>query len=116
LSERGNAVLGGLLSITFATLITLSILGLGLSAMNTLMIRDASISAAARAALSEAPPQRQYLLRLLDTNLPQLATYEVGPLDQGGLVGFEVISRLPALGLWQPEMGRVIVFAAKERI
>lgn len=104
------------MTITFATLITVSILGLGLSAMNALMIRDAAIAAASQAALSESPSQRHYLLRLLDSNLPQLASYEVRELSQPGLVGFGVTSYLPSIGLWQPEIGRISVFATKERI
>lgn len=84
--------------------------------MNTLMIRDAAISAASRAALSESPGQRQYLLRLLESNLPQLASYEVRELREDGLVGYEVATSLPAIGLWQPQIGKISVFAAKERI
>ena len=84
--------------------------------MNVLMIRDAAISAASRAALSEAPSQGHYLLRLLDSTLPQLASFQVEQLNEPGLIGFEVVSRLPGLGFWQPEISRVRVYAAKEQI
>lgn len=109
-------MVGSLLSITLATLLTLSILALGLSAMNSMLIRDAAITSASRAALSEAPSQREYLMRMLDNNLPHLASFEVDELTQDGLVGFRVTSRLVGFGLWEPSWGSVVALAAKERI
>lgn len=116
MKDAGNAVVSALLSITFSTLLTLSILSLGLSAMNTMLIRDAAITAASRQALSEARPQQEYLMRMLENNLPHLANFEVDEISREGLVGYSVAARLPGLGLWQPQWGRVSVFAAKERI
>jgi len=84
--------------------------------MNVLMIRDAAIAAASRTALSEAPNQGQYLMRRLDSDLPQLASYQVRELDAEGLVGFKVLSQLPGLGFWQPTLSEVRVYAAEERI
>lgn len=104
------------MSITFATMITLSVLGLGMATMNTFLIRDAAIAAASKAALRDAPSQRHYLLRLLDTNLPHLASFEVRELNETGLVGFEVASQLPGLGLFEWELSRVRVYAAKEQL
>lgn len=109
-------MVGALVTISSATLIVLSVLALALSAMNSLMIRDAAISAASRAALSEAPSQGQYLMRMLQSDLPHLASFEIRQFDESNLVGFEIASKLPGVGLWQPSFGTVRVYAAKEHI
>lgn len=109
-------MVGALVTISSATLIVLSVLALALSAMNSLMIRDAAISAASRTALSEAPSQGQYLMRMLESDLPHLASFEIRQFDESNLVGFEIASKLPGVGLWQPSLGTVRVYAAKEHI
>lgn len=112
----GNAVLGALVNITYSTLLTLSVLSLSMSAYNTLLIRDAAIEAAARAALPEAPSQLPYLRRLLDDRLPMLASFDVQPLEQSGLVGFRVVSFNPVLGLLQTTANKTEVLVAKEEL
>ena len=112
----GNAVLGALANITYSTLLTLSVLSLSLSAYNTLLIRDAVIEAAAKAALPQAPSQLPYLRRLLDDRLPMLAEFEIQPLDQPGLIGFRVIATNPVLGLIQAQAIKTEVLVAKEEL
>jgi hypothetical protein len=114
--SAGNAVLGALVNITYSTLLTLSVLSLSMSAYNTLLIRDAAIEAAARAALPEAPSQLPYLRRLLDDRLPMLASFDVQPLEQSGLVGFRVVSFNPVLGLLQTTANKTEVLVAKEEL
>lgn len=112
----GNSVVGALLNITFATLITLSLLSLSLSAYNTLLIRDAAIDAAAKAALPQAPSQQPYLRKLLDDRLPLLANYNVEELVGDAVVGFRVRAQPPVLGLIPLSPSITEVLVAKEQI
>jgi len=112
----GNAVLGAIANITYSTLLTLSVLSLSLSAYNTLLIRDAVIDAAARAALPQAPSQLPYLRRLLDDRLPMLAEFEIQPLEQSGLIGYRVSALNPVLGLIQTQAIQTEVLVAKEEL
>lgn len=114
--SAGNAVLGAIANITYSTLITLSVLSLSLSAYNTLLIRDAAIEAAAKQALPDSPPQLPYLRRLLDDRLPMLASFEIEPYEQSGLIGFRVSSANPVLGLIPTLPSRTEVLVAKEQI
>ena len=114
--SSGNAVVGALASISFATLITLSILSLSLSAFNTLLIRDAAIDAAARAAIPQSPSQQPYLLRLLDQRLPLLAKLEVEELEGIGVTGFRIKSYNPVLGFVQVSPSVTEVLVAKEQL
>jgi hypothetical protein len=117
LSESsGNAVVGAIANISFATLITLSILSLSLSAFNTLLIRDAAIDAAARAALPQSTSQQPYLMRLLDQRLPLLAKFEVKELDGKGVTGFRIKSYNPVLGFVQVTPSVTEVLVAKEQL
>jgi hypothetical protein len=113
---KGNSVVGAIANIAFATLITLSVLSLSLSAYNTLLIRDAAIEAAARAALPLSPSQQPFLRRLLDDRLPMLASFEIQQIDRAETIGFRVMSTQPALGLIQifPKVTEVMV--AKEQL
>lgn len=114
--DSGNAVVGAIANIAYATLLTLSMLSLSLGAYNTLLIRDAAIEAAARAALPQAPDQLPYLRRLLDDRLPLLASFEIEQLRNTGLAGFRIISSNPALGLLQSAPERTEVLVAKEEL
>jgi len=114
--SSGNAVVGALANISFATLITLSILSLSLSAFNTLLIRDAAIDAAARAAIPQSPSQQPYLLRLLDHRLPLLAKLEVEELEGIGVTGFRIKSYNPVLGFVQVSPSVTEVLVAKEQL
>ena len=116
MNDRGSAVVGAVVTVASATLIVVSVLGLALSSMNALMIRDAAVNAASRAALSEAPNQNQYLMRMLESDLPHLASFEVRFLKKSNLVGFGIASKLPGIGFWEPSLGSVVVYAAKEHI
>lgn len=114
--ESGNAVVGAIANIAYATLLTLSMLSLSLGAYNSLLIRDAAIEAAARAALPQAPDQLPYLRRLLDDRLPLLASFEIEQLRNTGLVGFRIVSSNPVLGLLQSAPERTEVLVAKEEL
>lgn len=114
--DSGNAVVGAIANIAYATLLTLSILSLSLGAYNTLLIRDAAIEAAARAALPQAPDQLPYLRRLLDDRLPLLASFEIEQLRNTQLVGFRIVSSNPVLGLLQSAPERTEVLVAKEEL
>lgn len=109
-------MVGAVVNITLATLLTLSVLGLILSAYNTLLIRDAAVEAAARLALPEAPSQQPFLRRLLDDRLPELADYQIGELQGDGLVGYRVEATLPLLGFLDVFSSGVEVLVAKESI
>jgi hypothetical protein len=110
----GNAVLGAIVNITYATLLTLSVLSLSFSAYNTLLIRDAAIEAAARAALPQSPPQLPFLRRLLNDRLPMLANFEIEQLQKSGFIGFRVITLNPVIGLVQAATTKTEVWVAKE--
>lgn len=114
--DSGNAVVGAIANIAYSTLLTLSMLSLSLGAYNTLLIRDAAIEAAARAALPQAPDQLPYLRRLLDDRLPLLASFEIEQLRNTGLVGFRIVSSNPVLGLLQSAPERTEVLVAKEEL
>ena len=89
---------------------------MSLSAYNTLLIRDAAIDAAARAALPQAPSQLPYLRRLLDDRLPMLAKFEIQPLEQSGLIGYRVSALNPVLGLIPTQAIQTEVLVAKEEL
>lgn len=114
LSSRGNAVVGAVVNITLSTLLTLSVMGLILSAYNTLQIRDAAVEAAARLALPEAPSQQPFLRRLLDDRLPELARYEIRELSGESLVGYQIEASLPLLGFLDFLPSRTEVLVARE--
>lgn len=96
--EAGNAVISAIFSIVFSTFITLSLLGLSFSAYNTLLIRDAAITAANKAALKNSPAQDRYLLKLLQDNLPDLASYSVRGFGDERILGIEITGVLPGFG------------------
>ena len=112
----GNSVVGAVINSALATLITLSMITLSFTAYHTLMIRDAAISAAAKAGRVQAPEQNKYLLKLLDSSLPDLASYEVEHLGVDGFVGVSVTSRLPGFGFLEPPAVTIQALAPKERV
>lgn len=97
-----------------ATLVTLSTLALGLSAMNTLIIRDAAIEAANRAALAEGQGQKRYLMKLLDDRLPALASYEIQEQITDSLIGYDVVAQLPGAGVVPFTQAGVSVVVSRE--
>ena len=107
-------MVGAVVNITLATLLTLSVMGLILSAYNTLQIRDAAVEAAARLALPEAPSQQPFLRRLLDDRLPELARYEIRELSGESLVGYQIEASLPLLGFLDLLPSRTEVLVARE--
>lgn len=109
-------MVGAVVNIALSTLITLSVLALILSAHNTLLIRNAVVDAASRAALSEAPSQQPYLLRLLDSNLPHLASFEVEGSAEGSLSGLEANVVLPGFGFLGWQATSVEVLGARESL
>lgn len=116
MNDRGSAVVAAVANITLATLITLSVLALILSAHNTLLIRNAAIEAASKAVLSDAPSQQPYLLRLLETNLPHLASFDVEQGSSGGFLIFNVSAQLPGLGMLGGMNQRAVVLGARETL
>jgi hypothetical protein len=114
--DRGNAVLAAVMNITFATLITLSVLGLILSAYNMLVIRDAAIEASSRLSLPEAPSQQPFLRRLLEDSLPELASYEIEEHVSDSLVGYTIRAKQPLLGFLGTGTLEAEVLVAKETI
>ena len=116
MNDRGSAVVAAVANITLATLITLSVLALILSAHNTLLIRNAAIEAASKAVLSDAPSQQPYLLRLLETNLPHLASFDVEQGSSGGFLIFNVSAQLPGLGMFGGMNQRAVVLGARETL
>lgn len=115
-SQRGSSVFGTIVSISLASYLTLSVLGLVMSAYNTLLIRDAAIEAAARLALPDSPSQQPYLQRLLDDRLPELADFEIRELEMDGLVGYEVVARAPMIGFLDIFQTEAEVLVAKEKL
>lgn len=113
---EGNSVVGAILNTALATLITLSVMSLSFAAYHTLMIRDAAISAASNAGRVNAPEQNRYLLRLLDINLPDLASYDISPMGVEGFVGVSVKSQLPGFGFIQPPALFIQALAPRERV
>ena len=113
---EGNSVVGAIINTALATLITLTVLTLSFSAYHTLMIRDAAISAAARAGRVQAPEQNKYLLKLLDSSLPDLASYQLSPISVDGFVGVSVVSELPSFGLIPAPQVRIEALAPRERV
>lgn len=115
-ADLGSSVVGAVINTALATLITLSVMTLSFAAYHTLLIRDAAITAASKAGRFSAPEQNQYLLRLLDQNLPDLASYEVRPLGYPGFVGVQVESRLPGFGFIELPAVTIQAIAPKERV
>lgn len=109
-------MVGAIINTALATLITLSVMTLSMAAYHTLMIRDAAITAASSASRYAAPDQSRYLLKLLDSSLPDLASYEVKPMGLGNFVGISVASQLPGFGFLQPPAITVQAIAPKERV
>ena len=116
MNERGSAFVAAVVNIALATLITLSVLALILSAHNTLQLRNAVIDAASRAGLSEAPNQQPYLLRLLDTNLPHLAQFSVEGSSERSFVGLRASAALPGFGFLTGLSEEVVVLGAREAL
>lgn len=113
---EGNSVVGAIINTALATLITLSMVTLSFTAYHTLMIRDAAISAAAKAGRIHAPEQNKYLLKLLDSSLPDLASYEVKPIGVDGFIGVSVKSQLPGFGFLAPPPVTIQALAPIERV
>ena len=109
-------MVGAIINTELATLITLTMMTLSFSAYHTLMIRDAAISAAAKAGRVQAPEQNKYLLKLLDSSLPDLASYELSPIAVDGFVGVSVKSQLPGFGFIAPPPASIQALAPKERV
>ena len=116
MNESGSAIVSAIAGITMATLIALSTLALGMSAMNTLIIRDAAIEAAQRSALAQGQPQKEYLLKLLTDRLPSLASFEVSEVISESSSSYQVNYSLPGLGAVGFLNSSVIAVAAREVI
>lgn len=115
-SDSGSALLAGLINIALATLITLSVLALGMAGYYTLVIRDLAIDAATDLATYGAPSQRDYLLKRLRTSVPELASFEVSESKGSNYAQVSVKFGLPGLGLLGVGNGQLDVQAATERL
>ena len=115
-SDSGSALLAGLINIALATLITLSVLALGMAGYYTLVIRDLAIDAATDLATYGAPSQRDYLLKRLRTSVPELASFEVSESKGSNYAQVSVKFGLPGLGLLGVGNGQIDVQAATERL
>jgi len=116
LEDKGNAVVSAVMNIALATLITLSLVTLVFSAYHGLIIRDAAITAASRAAKAESINQYPYLMRMLKNTLPSLANYEVEITQQGDFVKVNVATRLPGFGFIEPPASNYSALAARETV
>jgi hypothetical protein len=117
LNQRGSAVVAGVVNISLATLLTLSLLALSMAAFYALTIRDLAVAAASDSARFGAQPQQPYLLQRLDQALPLQANFQVNEQRGGELTQIRVNYKLPGLGLLGEFAGGVVsVAAATERI
>lgn len=117
LNDRGSAVLASLAGITASTLIALSFLALGFSAINVLVIRDAAIEASAQAGLVGAKSKQDYLWRLVRKRVPSMVSVQVVEIENSQTTGYLVESSLPGLGLLGEWLEvSVEVAATKEQI
>lgn len=89
-------------------------MALGMSAVNTMIIRDAAIEAANRSALAGGQGQREYLMQLLDESLPTLASYQVEEAITPQFTGYRVSAQLPGLGVLPLAIATVEVKATRE--
>lgn len=115
-SDAGSAILAGLINIALATLITLSVLALGMAGYYTLVIRNLAIDAATDLATYGAPSQQEYLLKRLRTSLPELASFEVAESKGSNYAQVSVKFGLPGLGLLGVGNGQLDVQATTERL
>ena len=116
LSDSGNAVVSAVLNIALATLITLSLITVVFSAYYGLIIRDAAVTAASRAAKAESVNQYPYLMRMLNNSLPALANYDANISQQGDFMKVNVTSKLPGFGFIEPPMMNYSALAARETV
>ena len=116
LSDSGNAVVSAVLNIALATLITLSLITVVFSAYYGLIIRDAAVTAASRAAKAESVNQYPYLMRMLNNSLPALANYDANISQQGDFMRVNVTSKLPGFGFIEPPMINYSALAARETV
>lgn len=110
-------MLAGVMNITLATLLSLSILALSMAGYYTLVVRDAAIDAASRAARFGSGNQHDYLMQRLDMSIPELASFQVSQGSSGELSHVSVAYSLPGSGLLgEFRLGRISVAAATERL
>lgn len=115
-SDSGSAVLAGLINIALATLITLSVMALGMAGYYTLVIRDLAVEAATDLATYGSPNQREYLLKRLRYSLPELASLDVTEAKSVDYAAIQVRFGLPGLGMTGLSQGQINVQAATERL
>ncbi|MGZ0244136.1 MAG: hypothetical protein ACKVHW_05005 [Actinomycetales bacterium] len=108
--------MSAVLNIALATLITLSLITVVFSAYYGLIIRDAAVTAASRAAKAESVNQYPYLMRMLNNSLPALANYDANISQQGDFMRVNVTSKLPGFGFIEPPMFNYSALAARETV
>jgi len=116
LTDSGSAVVSAVMNIALATLITLSLITVVFSAYHGLIIRDAAITVASRAAKAESINQYPYLMRMLKNTLPSLANYEAQIDQQGDYVKVNVATTLPGFGFIEAPAIDHSALAAKETV
>ncbi len=115
-SDSGSAVLAGLVNIALATLVSLSILALGMAGYYSLVIRNLAVDAATDLATYGSPSQREYLLQRLRYSVPELASLEVSEAKNSDYATISVKFGLPGFGLSGIAQGRIDVQTATERL
>ena len=101
-------------AVAISTGIALSVLALGLSAYNTILLRDAAIEAASRAARFGSPSQRPYLLRRIESDLPMLSSVQIDEVATNGSIGYQVVGKTLGLGFLPGGEVSVRAVVAKE--
>lgn len=90
--------MSALAGITMMTIVTLTTLVLGLSAMNVFVIRDAAIDAAQQVALAKSHSKNDYLLKLIQKRVPSMVSVQVTELSRGATAGYLVEGEMPGFG------------------
>ncbi len=109
-------MLAGLVNIALATLVSLSVLALGMAGYYSLVIRNLAVDAATDLATYGAPSQREYLLQRLRYSVPELASLEVSEAKNSNYSAISVKFGLPGFGLSGIAQGQIDVQAATERL
>jgi hypothetical protein len=105
-----------LVNVALATLITLSVLALGMAGYYSLVIRNLAVDAATELATYGSPSQREYLLQRLRYSVPELASLEVSEAKNSNYSAISVKFGLPGFELSGIAQGQIDVQAATERL
>lgn len=116
LADSGNAVLAAVTNIALATLTTLSVLTLVFTAYHGLVIQDAAITAASKAARAKSTDQQPYLMKMLRNSLPSLASVDGSISQSGRFVAVTVQAGVPGFGFLKPPVIEFSALASRETV